>query len=94
MGTRTGSVLVMLACAAGFCTVSGCGFREAICSSGEYPVAAVRSTTGRACVADGQAPPSGYVRFPAGKIPEHVDDEWDRYWGEHMLDQNGREVSR
>jgi hypothetical protein len=78
---------------AGICLAGGCEFREAICSSDEYPVAAVRSTTGRACVEDGQAPPPGYVRFPEGKVPEHIDDEWDRYWHEHMLDENGREVS-
>jgi hypothetical protein len=87
------SVLGMLACAAGLLSVGGCGFREAICSSGEYPVAAVRSTTGRACVADGRTPPSGYVRFPDGKIPKHVSDKWDRYWGVHMLDESGREIS-
>jgi hypothetical protein len=26
-------------------------------------------------------------------VPERVDDEWDRYWNEHMLDENGREIS-
>jgi hypothetical protein len=76
----------------GILSAGGCGYRESICSSGEYPVAAVRSTTGRACAPDGQAPPAGYVRFPAGKVPQHVDDKWDRYWDEHMLDEKGHEV--
>jgi hypothetical protein len=71
----------------------GCGYREAICSSGEYPVAAVRSATGRACVQDGEAPPAGFVRFPEGKVPKHVDDEWDRYWAGRLLDENGREIT-
>jgi hypothetical protein len=86
------SLLLVAAVAAG--GLAGCSFREAICRSGEYPVAAVDSTTGRACVADGEEPPAGYVRFPAGKVPEHVGDEWDRYWGEHELDEHGKEVPR
>jgi hypothetical protein len=85
--------VLTVASVAGIFLAGGCAFREAICSSGEYPVAAVRTTTGRACVEDGQAPPAGYVRFPKGKIPEHIGDKWDRYWDEHMLDENGREVS-
>jgi hypothetical protein len=89
---RTWSVLLATGLAVTL-PAGGCTIREAMCSSGEYPVAAVRSTTGRACVDDGQAPPAGYVRFPEGKVPQHVDDEWDRYWAEHMLDENGREVS-
>ncbi len=91
MGGRTVSVLT-IAGLAGILLTGGCGFREAICSTGEYPVAAVRSTTGRTCVPDGQAPPAGYVPFPEGKVPQHVGDDWDRYWGEHMLDEDGREI--
>jgi hypothetical protein len=82
-----------VASVAGILLTGGCLFREAICRSGEYPVAAVRSATGRTCVPDGQEPPAGYVRFPEGKVPEHVGDEWDQYWSEHMLDENGREIS-
>ncbi len=91
MGRRTVSVLATVGVAA-ILLAGGCGFREAICSSGEYPVAAVRSP-GRACVEDGQAPPAGFVRFPEGKVPKHVDDEWDRYWADRRLDENGREVT-
>lgn len=74
--------------------IGGCSFQQAVCASGEYVVAAVRSTTGRTCTPDGEAPPAGYVRFPAGQVPEHVGDEWDRYWDEHMLDEKGAEVTR
>lgn len=91
VGERTAWALT-LAGAAGVLAVGGCTLPEAICSRGEYPAAAVRSTTGRVCVKDGQAPPAGYVRFPEGKVPEHVDDSWDRYWHEHMLDENGTEI--
>ncbi|WP_250033898.1 SCO0607 family lipoprotein [Paractinoplanes maris] len=84
-------LLVTAVLAAGL--TAGCSFREAICSSGEYPVAAVESTTGRACVPDGEDPPAGYVRFPEGKVPEHVDDEWDKYWNDHMLDDRGNEIA-
>nr|BFE72877.1 hypothetical protein GCM10020092_061780 [Actinoplanes digitatis] len=31
----------------------------------------------------------GYVRFPEGKVPEHVGDEWDEYWNTHMIDKTG-----
>jgi hypothetical protein len=91
MGRRTVAVL-MVAGVAGTLLAGGCVFREAICSSGAYPVAAVRNT-GRDCVEDGQAPPAGWVRFPEGKVPKYVGDEWDRYWNERMLDENGLEVS-
>ena len=72
--------------------VAGCSFKERICRSGEYPVKAVGSTTGRTCVRDGQDPPAGYVRYPAGKVPEHLDDEWDRYWRDKALDEHGNLV--
>jgi hypothetical protein len=85
--------ILTVAGVAGIFLAGGCAFRETMCSSGEYPVAAVRSTTGRACVENGQAQPVGYVRFPEGRVPEHVGDEWDRYWDEHVLDEKGREVS-
>jgi hypothetical protein len=77
---------------AGLLVAGGCS-PEAICASGEYPAQAVRSTTGRVCVAEGQPPPAGYVRFPEGKVPRHVDDEWDMYWRAHTLDEGGREVT-
>ena len=72
---------------------AGCTIRDAICRSEEYPVAAVDSTTGRACVADGEEPPTGFVRFPEGKVPKHVDDEWDVYWRDHKLDERGVEMA-
>ena len=72
----------------------GCSSPEAICSDGEYPVVAVGSTTGRACVAEGEEPSAGYVRFPSGKVPEHVGDEWDEYWRGHVIDADGQEVAQ
>jgi hypothetical protein len=84
--------MVTVAGLAGLFLMGGCT-ADAMCSSGEYPVKAVRSTTGGACVPDGQDPPAGYVRYPQGKVPKHVDDEWDRYWSEHMLDEKGNEIT-
>ncbi|MCY1138059.1 hypothetical protein OWR29_08625 [Actinoplanes sp. Pm04-4] len=89
---RRTPLLLALTVAAGGLT-AGCTIREAICRSGEYPVAAVDSTTGRACVADGDQPPTGFVRYPDGKEPKHVDDEWDVYWRSHKLDDRGAEVA-
>ncbi|WP_327004630.1 hypothetical protein OHA72_58015 [Dactylosporangium sp. NBC_01737] len=74
-------------------TVTGCSLKERICRSGEHPVKAVGNATGRTCVRDGTDPPSGYVPYPAGKVPVHVDDEWDRYWSDKVLDERGLLVS-
>jgi hypothetical protein len=79
-------MLATIALAAGLLT-GGCA-DEAICRGGEYPVAAVGST-GRACVSDQEEPPAGYVRYPEGKVPKHVDDQWDKYWNTHTIDKTG-----
>ncbi|WP_203820099.1 SCO0607 family lipoprotein [Paractinoplanes ferrugineus] len=89
--SRTSILVMVVALVGGF--GSGCSIREAICGSGQYPVAAVASYTGRACVSDGEPPPSGFVRFPQGKEPKQVGDKWDRYWAEHRLDGQGRELA-
>ncbi|MFI1397582.1 SCO0607 family lipoprotein [Streptomyces sp. NPDC020681] len=68
---------------------TGCSMQDAVCGGGEYPVKAVGNTTGRTCVPDGEEPPDGYVRYPEGKVPEHVDDKWDKYWSEVVVDENG-----
>jgi hypothetical protein len=73
--------------------LGGCPVREHICSGGDYPVKAVGNKTGRTCVPEGQDPPAGYVRYPAGKVPKYVDDEWDRYWRTVVVDENGNVVS-
>jgi len=88
MRKRTVSVVA----AAGLCAallVGGCSLQDAVCRSGEYPVKQIGSTTGAACVPDDEEPPTGYVRYPEGKVPEHVDDKWDKYWRGKALDANG-----
>ena len=70
----------------------GCNLRERVCRNGEYPVKAVGNRTGAACVAEGSDPPAGYVRYPAGKEPVHVGDEWDRYWHTVVVDEHGNVV--
>ncbi|MGW0331491.1 SCO0607 family lipoprotein [Streptomyces sp. NPDC003011] len=67
----------------------GCSTADASCGGGEYPVLAVGST-GSACVSDGEEPPKGYVRYPEGKVPEHVGDTWDTYWSTRTIDENGK----
>jgi hypothetical protein len=74
-------------------SMSGCLFDERICGSGHYPVKAVGNTTGRTCVPEGEQPPAGYVRYPEGKVPERVGDEWDEYWSTVVVDENGAIVS-
>lgn len=84
--------LLVLATAAAALSVAGCS-SDAICRSGEYPVKAVGNTTGAACVADDQEPPAGYVRYPEGKVPQHVGDKWDEYWSTVVVDEQGAIVS-
>lgn len=69
--------------------LTGCSMEDASCGGGEYGVIAVGST-GNACVPDDENPPKGYVRYPEGKEPEHVDDKWDIYWQTHTIDENGK----
>ncbi|MFD0074756.1 SCO0607 family lipoprotein [Streptomyces sp. NPDC127166] len=74
--------------------LTGCGFQiqDRVCGSGHYPVKAVGNPDGGDCVADGQEPPEGWVRYPAGKVPEYVGDKWDRYWSTVVVDEEGRPV--
>ncbi len=54
---------------------SGCTIRERVCGSDEYPVRTVDPTNdGSACAAEGEDPPAGYERYPAGEVPEYVDE--------------------
>lgn len=82
-----------LAGSAALVALTGCSFeyQEDICASQEYPVTTVNGT-GSACVPNGEEPPSGYVRYPEGKVPQQVDDQWDVYWRTHMLDEDGKIV--
>lgn len=70
---------------------SACSTQDAVCGGGEYPVLAVGSA-GSACAPDGEEPPEGYTRYPEGKVPRHVDDEWYTYWSTRTLDENGRTI--
>lgn len=77
-----------LACVA-VAVLTGCSSEDASCGGGEYPVMSVGST-GSACVSNGVEPPKGYVRYPEGKVPQHVGDKWDTYWSTHTVDENGK----
>ncbi|MFH9069430.1 SCO0607 family lipoprotein [Streptomyces alboflavus] len=86
------AVTTALVGGAALVALTGCSaleFKEDICSGGEYPVMTVNGT-GSACVSDDDKPPSGYVRYPEGKVPKHVDDKWDVYWRTHTLDEHGK----
>lgn len=71
---------------------AGCSLQDSICGGTEYAVKPVGSAQGGSCVAEGKEPPAGYVRYPEGKVPKHVDDEWDVYWADRILDSEGKEV--
>ncbi|MFE5898479.1 SCO0607 family lipoprotein [Streptomyces sp. NPDC056488] len=82
--TGAAAVLTLTGC-------SGLSFQDAVCGGGEYPVLAVGGT-GSACVKDGEKVPEGYTRYPGGKVPRKVDDEWDVYWRTHTVDKDGNIV--
>ncbi|MEU7015288.1 hypothetical protein [Streptomyces sp. NPDC046385] len=89
---KTRLIAAALVSAAAVVALTGCAgieYREDICGSGEYPVLSVGGT-GSACVADKQEPPAGFVRYPEGKVPQQVDDQWDVYWNTHTLDKDGK----
>jgi hypothetical protein len=89
--TRTATLLLAGLGVGASLLLSGCQIRDAICSNGYYPAAHVNGP-GSYCVKDGDEPKPGFVRYPAGKVPRHVDDEWDVYWRTHHLDENGNEI--
>jgi hypothetical protein len=89
---RSSVVALSLAGVAAMGLTAGCGMdlRDHECMSDEYPVKATGPEGGSACQTNGQAPPAGYVRFPAGQVPQRVGDKWDVYWETHGLDDKGR----
>ena len=82
---KRSAMLVAVSAAA---LMAGCG-PDAICGGDDYPVLQVGGT-GRSCVPKDSNPPAGFARFPDGKEPKHVDDEWDVYWRDHTLDEKGQ----
>jgi hypothetical protein len=92
MSKRASRRIVHVLAAAGVSAVflvSGCTLQDAVCSDGDYPVKRIGATEGSQCVPEKQEPPAGYVRYPEGKVPKHVDDEWDKYWSDKAIDSNG-----
>jgi hypothetical protein len=73
---RRAFALVGLAMIAG---LFGCSpIRDHMCQPGEYPVwSQAAPATGRLCVTDGQEPPRGFARYPAGHVPTYVDEDYD-----------------
>ncbi|MFI0938564.1 SCO0607 family lipoprotein [Streptomyces sp. NPDC021020] len=90
---RTLALLLAGSAVAALTAACSVDLRDAICGSDEYPVAAVGSAGGGSCVPDKEQPPKGSVRYPEGKVPQHVDDKWDKYWQDHALDANGRLIT-
>jgi hypothetical protein len=87
------AALAVLGAAVGL-AVAACSSQERVCSEGQYPVKYVGSATGSMCVADAEEPPAGYVRYPAGQVPEYRFDKWDKQWQNAVFDKDGNVVSR
>ncbi|MCE0538178.1 hypothetical protein LWF15_22020 [Kineosporia rhizophila] len=90
MSKRSGTRVAVGGALVALFSLTACGSGESVCTDDEYPVAAIGST-GSACEPNGQEPSEGYVRYPEGKVPEKVDDQWYSYWQEHVLDKDGNE---
>jgi hypothetical protein len=82
------AVLIVLAAA----LTGGCDTRESICPADSYPVIHVNGT-GRSCVKKSEEPSPGFTRFPRGQAPQYVDDDWDKYWRNHTVDDKGNIVT-
>lgn len=85
---RSGAALALGALLA---TLSGCS-AERVCSAGEDPVLFLEDgrLTGGACVAAGEEPPPGYVRYPDDLEPTYLDgadEAQDAY--QERLDREG-----
>ncbi|MFJ3902374.1 SCO0607 family lipoprotein [Streptomyces sp. NPDC090025] len=65
------------------------GYEENICSRGEYPAMAI-GDSGSYCEKDGKEPDPGFTRYPEGKVPQHVGDQWDEYWTTRTVDKDGK----
>lgn len=50
--------------------------REAECMPNEYPVWSTDHSGGSACVKNGEAPPPGYAKYPAGHVPKYADQDY------------------
>ena len=56
--------------------LAGCTLVQAhMCSDGEYPTWRPDGP-GATCFADGEEPTAGYVRYPAGDVPDLLDDDY------------------
>ncbi|MFJ7300071.1 SCO0607 family lipoprotein [Streptomyces sp. NPDC099088] len=92
MRVAAAAALAGTAAAAVLTGCAGFGYQENICGNGEYPALSVGGT-GSACFSDKEEPSDGYARYPAGKVPQQVDDKWDVYWRTHTLDKHGKVIA-
>ena len=93
-GLRRNTALLLTSAALAALTAA-CSFDPAdnICMSDEYPVATVGYAGSGSCVSDDKQPPRDSVRYPEGRVPQHVDDKWDTYWQTHALDAHGKLIT-
>lgn len=73
---RTRTALLFVVCLLVCAALSGCRFRERVCSVGDYPARSIAyPKTGGVCVKNGRRPPAGYETYPAGQTPTYVDQQ-------------------
>ncbi|MGW1992152.1 SCO0607 family lipoprotein [Embleya sp. NPDC001921] len=92
-GFRGATVAVVAVAVVAGLLSAACSTRERVCRSGEYPVKAVGSSTGRTCVSNGREPEPGWVRYPEGKVPRYLGDKWDKHWSTTVFDADGNIVA-
>jgi len=55
-----------------------CSYREKMCAQDEYVVYATEyPDSGRNCVQNGEEPPQGYQRYPEGRVPHLVEEDYN-----------------
>ncbi len=74
----------------------GCSLHERVCSEGRYPVVEATGLEGKTCVDDGDEPPSGYMRYPADKVPVYLEDDYKPTWRDYLDygDKTQRQLAR
>ncbi|WTW98761.1 hypothetical protein OG216_37875 [Streptomycetaceae bacterium NBC_01309] len=87
------ALLAVAGLAAGVLLASCSNADGGVCYNDDYPVKMVGSASGTSCIDGDLEPPSGWVRYPAGQVPEELGDHWFRHWEYVVFDENSVPVA-
>ncbi len=76
-GRRVTSVAAVLL---SLSALSGCTWlQDDMCSAGEQPLYEIGHPNGGVCIANGEAVPDGFAKYPEKRVPQKVGDKYDRW---------------